>query len=262
MKPSPSSCECHSVVGDVPGQARNTRCGPPSGYRAKEGFIMNERSGRAGNSVGRMAILFVIVTGAALLVTSSPEKSMSEPFLDCGGFSSTTRCVDVSPTIETFSPNIGENSQRSISGKILSLAASDDGQRLYAGAYSGVWRSDDKGETWTQLTRPQPPVGTHEVPGALMVPNIFDLAVSPANKDEVLAATSGDTRVPSQLRNGNGIYRSSDGGNSWDLAHRFVCPASPHGGPVGQIAFAPDDSRLVYAAGGCAIAISVDGGQR
>jgi uncharacterized repeat protein (TIGR01451 family) len=142
---------------------------------------------------------------------------------------------------------------------MLSLAVSADGQRLYAGAFSGVWRSDDKGETWKQLVRPQPPPGTNDVPNALKVPNVLDLAVSPENKDIVLAATAYDTRVP--LKSQNGIYRSQDGGTSWELVHQFDCPDSPG---VSQVLFAPDpdDPRfgLIYAAGGCAIAISRDGG--
>jgi uncharacterized repeat protein (TIGR01451 family) len=201
------------------------------------------------------------------VVASSP---LAPAEIVCGGFGSTIDCVDVSPTLETFSPQLPDNSENSVFGKILSLAVSADGQRLYAGAFSGVWRSTDKGETWQQLTRPQPPLGTNDVPGALRVPNIFDLAVSPhpENGDLVLAATAGDTRVP--LESKNGIYRSTDGGRSWTLVHQFryneqTCEADPDKKfpalPVGQIVFAPGDSNLVYAAGGCAIAVSNDGGQ-
>ena len=172
---------------------------------------------------------------------------------------------DCSPTIGTFSPPIAENSTISVSGKILSLAVSTDGQRLYAGAYSGVWRSDNAGETWKQLTRPQPPSDTNRVPGALRVPNIFDLAVSPENKDVVLAATATavpgftDTFVPDRSK--NGIYRSENGGESWHLAHQFKCPGTDGAQPVAQVVFAPDNPQLVYAAGGCAIAISTDEGR-
>src|SRR5262249_26936989 len=60
------------------------------------------------------------------------------------------------------------------------------------------------------------------------------------------------------------IYRSEDGGETWRLVHQFYCPGSanyPGAEPVGQIAFAPSNSDRVYAAGGCAIAISPDGGK-
>jgi uncharacterized repeat protein (TIGR01451 family) len=89
-----------------------------------------------------------------------------------------------------------------------------------------------------------------------MVPTVFDVVVSKANPDVVLAATGGDTRIQSK----NGIYRSSDGGNSWgdEPVHQFMCSGSP--GPVSQIVSAGDDPNLLFAAGGCAIAKSTDAG--
>ena len=164
---------------------------------------------------------------------------------------------DCSPRIGSFP--IPNDNNTSVSGRTLSLTVSADGERLYAGTFSGVWRSDDGGAEWHQLTQPQPPSGINVVPGALRVPNVFDVVVSLANKDVVLAATTDDTRVPSKSK--NGIYRSNNGGDSWRLVHQFKCPVSSHSGAVGQIVFAPDNPKLVYAAGGCAIAISKDGGK-
>jgi photosystem II stability/assembly factor-like uncharacterized protein len=193
---------------------------------------------------------------------------------------------DCSPTLDSYSPPIRVNSSTSAFGKILSLAISADGQRLYAGAYSGVWRSDDRGDTWHQLTRPQPAPKKNNVAGALEVPNIFDLVVLPRDDDRkrdddrekgrekdkegdtVLAAAATavpgllDTLVPDHSK--NGIYRSEDSGESWHLVHQFLCPGFnnfPGAEPVGQIAFAPDNPNLVYAAGGCKVAISTDAGR-
>jgi photosystem II stability/assembly factor-like uncharacterized protein len=194
--------------------------------------------------------LFVgmIVPGASLAAS---------PTIDCGDFSAAiTDCADVSPRTDSFP--IEDDLQQSVSGRMLSLTVSADGTRLYVGGSSGVWRSDDAGATWHQLTRPQPTSANNEVPGALSVPNVFDVVVSPTNMSIVLAATAYDTRVPSKSK--NGIYYSDSGGDSWRLAHQFRCPGSVGAGPVGQIVFAPDDPRLVYAAGGCSIAISSDGG--
>jgi hypothetical protein len=181
--------------------------------------------------------------------------------------------VDVSPTVTSFTPL---SIFHSVSGRILSLAVSADPApgcfipgrrctvgtppgapiaRLYAGTFAGVWRSDDAGRTWRQLMRPQPPEGTNIVPGALMVPNVFDLAVSQVNRDLVFAATAEDTRSQSESK--NGIYRSADGGETWSLVHQFACSGK---GPVGQIVFAPDDPNLLFAAGDCSIAKSTDAG--
>ena len=81
------------------------------------------------------------LNGAAVAASSS----LTPAQIDCGGFGSTTDCVDVSPTIETYSRQLKDNSPTSVFGKILSLAVSADGERLYAGAFSGVWRSTDRG---------------------------------------------------------------------------------------------------------------------
>jgi hypothetical protein len=157
---------------------------------------------------------------------------------------------DVGPTPANF---VGSAPPRSGSGRILGLALATDGQRVYAGSYAGVWRSDDAGRNFRQMSRAQS--GTHDaaVSGALHAPHIFDIAVSPADPDIVLAvAVRSQFAVPE-----NGVWRSADGGASWTL----VQPAFR----VGQIAFAPDDPNLVIALIGdpqltSSIAISHDAG--
>jgi len=157
---------------------------------------------------------------------------------------------DVGPTPANFA---GSTAQRSGSGRIISLAIAADGLRIYAGTYAGVWRSDDAGRNFFQMSRPQPGTRDADVPGALQAPHIFDVAVSPADPDIVLAvAVRSQFGVPA-----NGVWRSADGGQSWTL----VQPAFR----VGQIAFAPDDPSLVIAPIGntsliSSIAISHDAG--
>ena len=164
---------------------------------------------------------------------------------------------DVSPTSDGTTITLSGLVQ-SISGKALCIACSVGGDRVYLGGHSGVWRSDDGGVTWIHLTRDQPPAGQTNVPGALLVPNVYDLLVSPANKNLIFAATGRDPRRPAK----SGIYRSADGGSTWTLVHQFV---STQGGnsivrSVGRLAVAPDDPQLIYAAGESAIGISTDGG--
>jgi photosystem II stability/assembly factor-like uncharacterized protein len=161
--------------------------------------------------------------------------------------------TDVSPTTRSFS----RRPQHSVSGRVLSLTVSTDGRRLYAGTVAGVWRSDDAGATWRQLTLPQPPANVIQLPNALLAPNVFDVVVSPGNPDVVLAATGGDTRIFSELK--DGVYRSVDGGNTWEFVYEFTC-GGQHSA-VGQIVFAPDNPSLIYVAGGCAVAVSTDTGK-
>lgn len=139
---------------------------------------------------------------------------------------------DVGPTPANF---VGSTAIRSGSGRILGLALSADGQRVYAGSYAGVWRSDDAGRNFRQMSRPQTGTRDAAVPGALHAPHIFDLAVSPADPDIVLAGAVRSPFSPPE----DGIWRSADGGASWTL----VQPAFR----VSQIAFAPDDPELVIA---------------
>jgi BNR/Asp-box repeat protein len=161
--------------------------------------------------------------------------------------------TDVSPTLDTFRYVAG--SIQSPAGRTLSLAASADGQRLYAGTYSGVWRSDNAGATWRQMSRPQPAPGSTTVPDALYAPVVWDIAINPDHQDIVFVAANGDTRVAARQQ--NGVYRSTDGGQTWAPVHPSPCGP---GGQVGQLAIAPDNSQLIYSADGCGLGISTDGG--
>jgi photosystem II stability/assembly factor-like uncharacterized protein len=167
------------------------------------------------------------------------------------------RIDDVSPTVEGSTLAL-PGLMQSVSGKALCIATSIGGNRAYLGGHSGVWRSDDGGATWRHLTRSQPAPGQTAVPGALMVPNVYDVLVSPADEDIVFAATGRDPRRPAL----NGVYRSTNGGTTWTRVHQFV---TVQGGVstvrnVGCLAVAPDNPLLVYAAGQSAVGISSDGG--
>jgi VCBS repeat protein len=84
---------------------------------------------------------------------------------------------DVSPTLSNTSFS---DSFAFASGRMLSLAASEDGTVVFAGALaSNVWLSEDRGKTWSQLVWPQPPAGQFGVPGAIGGSCIPDLAVAP-----------------------------------------------------------------------------------
>lgn len=152
----------------------------------------------------------------------------------------------VGPTRDTFPFDTGHSAV----GRITALALGANGTRMYAGSFAGVWRSDDGGRNWIQLTWPQPPIGLvqAEIPGALFAPHIFDVATSPADANLVLVSA-----LDSQFADGrDGIYRSTDGGANWTLVLKTSVQCN--------IAFAPDDPKLVYAALGSGIGISRDSG--
>lgn len=168
------------------------------------------------------------------------------------------RVDDVSPRDENTTLRLNRDYQ-SVAGKALCCALSADKKRAYLGGHSGVWRSDDGGATWWHPEWPQPPAGSIPVPGALQATNVYDLLISPASNDLVLAATGRDSKRPSLA----GIYRSADGGQNWALVHQFnriVGSQTETSNLVGCLAVAPDDPNLMFAAGGFGVARSLDGG--
>jgi photosystem II stability/assembly factor-like uncharacterized protein len=167
------------------------------------------------------------------------------------------RIEDISPREETMIRSLGRDLQ-SVSGKGLCVALSADGTRAYLGGHSGVWRSDDGGETWWHPEWLPANPGGSTLPGALIVPNVYDLLIDPANNNIVLAATGRDARKPAQ----NGIYRSTDGAATWTRVHQFLRGngSSLQFGMVGRLARAPGRSGHVFAAGEFAVARSTDGG--
>ena len=158
-----------------------------------------------------------------------------------------TKILDVSPTADnTTLVAYGQ----SVIGRMLALASSQDGQTVFAGSYSNLWVSGDNGQTWDQITWPQPAPGQFGVPGSMGGWLVVDIAVSPVDPQTVLAITRNDRE-----RADRGIWRSTDGGKNWVRVHQF-----PAHEAVGQLVWAPESDHLVYAAGGSALAISRDGG--
>ena len=130
------------------------------------------------------------------------------------------------------------------------------GRVIYAAApKAGVWKSDDYGNTWRQLTRPQPASGA-QTTGGLGAPTVLDVAVSPVDPEVVLAAVRDDQRKDQAAA---GVYYSSDGGETWKLVYQAKDNAG-NGLEASQVRFAPDDPKLVYAAVGAGIAVSKNGG--
>jgi len=104
----------------------------------------------------------------------------------------------------------------------------------YAGAIgikgSGIYKSIDKGESWTLLT------STIDNDNFHMVNRII---VDPANPDILLAATS--NVVNEAVDDDSGIFKSIDGGNSW--TRKFSGAKA-----VQQLVATPNDFNTLYAA--------------
>jgi hypothetical protein len=166
------------------------------------------------------------------------------------------RIEQVGPTINNASLSFPESDQW-VAGKGLSAAISADGTRAYFGGHSGVWRSDDGGVSWWHPELPQPAPG-QPVSGALVVPNVYDLAIDPINSDIVFAVTGHDARSPEK----SGVYRSVDGAQTWTLVRQVTRTANNITTvfQVNQISIAPDEPNVSFAAAGACILRSQDGG--
>lgn len=94
----------------------------------------------------------------------------------------------------------------------------------------GIWKTDDYGRTWK-------PIFDHMPTGS-----IGDLAVSPSNPEIIYAGTGEGLHRP-DLSIGNGIYKSDNGGESWN--HIGLKDIQQ----VGRIIVHPDNPLEVFVAG-------------
>lgn len=126
-----------------------------------------------------------------------------------------------------------------------------DPATFYFGAVNGgIWKTIDAGVVWTPIFDGQP------------VGSIGALVVAPSNHDVIYAGT-GESDIREDLSSGTGVYRSSDGGKTWQLigledtrqiSRIVVDPRDASTVYVGALghAYAPNDQRGVFK--------SVDGG--
>src|SRR3982751_3735797 len=94
----------------------------------------------------------------------------------------------------------------------------------------GVWKTDDYGRTWRPIFDDQP------------TGSIGALAVAPSNPD-IIYAGSGEGLHRPDLSVGDGVYRSSDAGKTWQR----VLYRSPNIG-ASDIEIDPLHPEVVYAA--------------
>jgi hypothetical protein len=150
---------------------------------------------------------------------------------------------------------------------MLALAPSPDGQTVFAGSFSNLWVSRDDGQTWDQVTWPQPAPNQVNVPGSLGGWCVVDIVVSPVDPQILLAITRNDRehlrpRIGVDIPD-NGIWQSTDGGQSWNIKLRFTRDNNQQGPippPAGQLAWTPGNDHVVFAAGGSELVVSNDAG--
>ncbi|MBE0460502.1 MAG: hypothetical protein IBX60_02555 [Candidatus Aminicenantes bacterium] len=116
---------------------------------------------------------------------------------------------------------------------------------VYVGTASGgVWKSTNGGVTWTPIFENQG------------VASIGDIALEPGNP-EVIYVGTGESNVRNSVSFGNGVYKSTDGGKTWQLlglrdtrhiSRIVINPKNPEIVYVGALghAFGPNKERGVF----------------
>ena len=101
---------------------------------------------------------------------------------------------------------------------------------VYAGAASGgIFKSTDGGHHWQPVFDDQ------------NVSSVGALAIAPAD-DNVIWAGTGETFIRSNISIGNGVYKSTDGGRTWQ--HMGLAKT----GRIGRIIIDPRDPNIVFVA--------------
>ncbi|HEY2615667.1 MAG TPA: hypothetical protein VGI42_08140, partial [Chthoniobacterales bacterium] len=126
--------------------------------------------------------------------------------------------------------NIGS---AAMSGRISAIAANKEPSgkiTLFVGAASGgVWKSEDGGTRYKPVFDEQP------------VQSIGAIALDPKNSRNVWVGT-GESWTRNSVSIGNGVYKSTDGGETWNYA------GLPNSERVAKIVVSPTSSDTVFAA--------------
>ena len=132
-------------------------------------------------------------------------------------------------------------------GRSLTVSGSDSRPlEYYFGAVGGgLWKTNDTGNTWKNVTD-----------GQLKSSSVGAVAVAPSNPDVVYIGM-GETQLRGNIMQGDGIYRTTDGGKKWThlglddtqaIARIRVHPANPDVVYVAALGhpYGPNETRGVY----------------
>jgi photosystem II stability/assembly factor-like uncharacterized protein len=120
-----------------------------------------------------------------------------------------------------------------------------DSTTFYFGSVNGgIWKTTDAGVVWTPILDGQP------------VGSIGALAVAPSDPKTIYAGT-GETDIREDISSGNGVYKSTDGGATWNrvgledtrqISRIAIDPQNPSIVYVGALghAYGPNEERGVY----------------
>lgn len=117
-------------------------------------------------------------------------------------------------------------------GRVVAVAGvPGDANTFYFGAVAGgVWKTSDAGTYWRPVSD-----------GFFTTSSVGALAVAPSDPNVIYAGT-GETTIRIDVSHGNGVYRSSDAGRTWQ---HVGLPDTRH---IGKIRVHPDNPDVVWVA--------------
>ena len=121
-----------------------------------------------------------------------------------------------------------------IGGRVITVTGVPGNANLfYAGTVGGgVWKSSDEGVKWENIT-------DDKLPGPSA--SIGALAVAPSDPDTLYVGT-GEDDIRNDMIPGDGIYKSTDAGKTWEYAGLRETQS------ISKILVSPGDPDVVYAA--------------
>jgi photosystem II stability/assembly factor-like uncharacterized protein len=116
-------------------------------------------------------------------------------------------------------------------GRVLAVSgiAGDDRHFYFGAVDGGVWATQDAGRTWQPIFDSEP------------VGSIGAIAIAPSSPSTIYVGT-GEADMRSDIAQGNGMYRSTDGGAHW--THLGLTDSRE----IARILVDPHDPNLVYVA--------------
>ncbi|HEX8101610.1 MAG TPA: hypothetical protein VF533_03285 [Solirubrobacteraceae bacterium] len=130
-----------------------------------------------------------------------------------------------------------------INGRISDFATAPDGRVFAAVGEGGVWETTDGGASW------------HSIGDSLPTQAIGSVGYSPANGGTIVVSTGDSVFGGGGTFAGMGVFRTVDGGKSWQKA-----AGVPDGAISFKVAVDPSDPQVVYAATGAGLFRSENAG--
>ncbi|HET9017503.1 MAG TPA: glycosyl hydrolase, partial [Thermomicrobiaceae bacterium] len=117
-------------------------------------------------------------------------------------------------------------------GRVVAVAGhpTQPGTFYFGGCAGGVWKTTDGGTYWENITD-----------GYFNTAAVGALAVSPSDPNVIYAGT-GETAIRGNVSHGDGVYKSTDGGRSW----QHLGLAATHA--IGRVRIHPQNPDVVYVA--------------